>query len=144
LLIAAAVSLFVIALVVALQISGVLIGVLNPPMPPLPPSATQLGHFVDTAGRDRWAYSAATFVDSLQAFYADEDATCRSAPFTSQEHQAFWDEYPDASDPQLYCEGGQDFARFTMRWGVLVSSAPGSTLLRLDVFRKIDWFADLP
>lgn len=143
-LIIVAIGAFTLALAVGIQVIGVLMGVVSPPKPPIPPSATEQSYTTDARGRDRWVYSATSFPDSVLAFYQAAGAGCTVKPFAPEYEQALRVDFTDASVFEAHCTGTQRFDRFTMRWEVLVSSSPGSTLVRLDVVRQIDWFGSTP
>lgn len=138
------IGVFVFALVVGVRVIGTLMGVLSPPMPPLPQSSAEAARSTDTYGRERWVYLATSFPDSVVAFYQGMGAECEIAPFPPERERELWSEFPDAATLEAYCTGGERFDRFTMDWQVLVNTIPGDTRSRLDVVRQINWFESDP
>jgi hypothetical protein len=132
---------FVLALVAASQIIGVLYGMINPPLPPLPPDVTQQAHSSEVYGVDAWAYRAALLPQELHLFYVTSGASCTTAPFPPTESEALYQQFPDAGMLYAVCEGEIPFSRFAMRWRALISVyQPGEADTRLDLVRQIDWF----
>jgi hypothetical protein len=118
-----------------------LLGILAPPMPPLPPSAELLSHTSRGYGLDVWRY-AAPLCDSI-AHYQASGASCdweRLCP-------------PDGADvrfmpytPLGRCQGEQRFAAFAMRWRANLSTLGDSLASRAEIRleREIFWNGELP
>lgn len=129
--------------VVLMQVTGVLIGLVNPPRPALPAGVVELGHASEVYGVDGWAYTTQVPVAELLAFYTQAGGDCLTAPFDDAQTQMFREQFADAGELLLACQGEKAFSRFVMRWRTLISvydAAQG--VLRLDVVRQIDWFGE--
>ncbi len=128
------------AAVVGWQIISALFGLLNPPPPPLPSRVTELSHQSEAYGVDVWGYSADLSPVELLAYYAQSGGRCADAPFSEADTDFLRSRFPQAGELIARCQGEQPFARFSMRWQVLISRSGGvGDPLRLDVIRQVNW-----
>jgi hypothetical protein len=125
------------------QVTGVLLGLVNPPEPPRPANLEEIAHQSEIYGIDAWAYITTVAPSELLTFYAAEGASCVYPPFDSPTADALRQQFPEAGDMQAACQGEQAFSRFVMRWRVLLSDYDSAqALTRLDVVRQVDWFGN--
>jgi len=118
-----------------------LLGMIAPPLPPLPADVRLLSHQARGYGLDSWRY-AGPLCDSL-AYYQASGAACtweRLCP--SDESDLRFMPYT----PLGRCQGEQRFAAFAMRWRATFSTLGESTASQVEIRleREIFWNGELP
>lgn len=121
-------------LFIGVQVIGVMLAALFPPLPPLPPNAVERSARVDDQGDDVWAFEVT-------------QSACEVADFYSQHGQCELIYDCGGRVPSLtrvaQCEGAQSFSQFQMRWWATLTSHPTElNVTNLTLRRRILWTAD--
>ncbi len=123
------------AVTVGGQVVGVLFGVINPPLPPLPAGLRELSHQTHAYGVDTWRYASA-------------EAACRIVEaFEALGAACFLNVLPcDARMSQMRnvsvarCQGVLEFSIFRMTWSALVFATGADVqTTEVEVRRQIQW-----
>lgn len=124
----------VLAVVIGLQVFGVLYGLLFPPDAPRPDDVVRLAHETIDTQVYEWRYETGLDPCALIAFYEAEGSTCSVVSGACQAGRYVPPLYE--VDAFAHCEGVQTFSVFALRWRVTIEpvyrAAPeGSTFTLL-------------
>lgn len=136
--------LVVLAAVVAVQILGVLYGVLFPPAPPTLEGFEVSSHTSPSYGVDDWLYGSPDDPCRVARFYESMGAECTIAPQTCESGK-FTSEAPRAGANVARCVGNLEWSIFAQRYYVNIAGgyeAPMPSRIRLE--REIFWTGTLP
>jgi hypothetical protein len=117
---------------IGLQATGILVALIDPPMPPVPINTEFVGT-EQLQGRDYWHYRI------------PEQDVCEAIALYVQEGSCQPDDISfcvtttDASPIHISCYGDVPFASFTMRWEANLHKNNGDVSWSLEVSRFIAW-----
>ena len=139
------IAIVVAAAYLAIQVFGVLMGVVFPDKPPLPAGAVETSHESISYGSDRWRYDVDADPCTLVDFYQSEGATCLIQGDYCESGQF---EPLGRSQPEIAsCAGKTEFSIFAMRYtvdiGVRFHRDVGEDIY-LDVERETLWGGAAP
>ncbi len=124
---------------IAVQVLGVLYGIVLPPLPPVPESIREISHESEAHGVDRWEYSAPGDACAVVSFYETNGGSCQMAASQCGHEGSDQVEYP----ADAVCSGQVPFSIFNMRWSVTIFPDTAVSSL-LDVRREVYWIGTGP
>jgi hypothetical protein len=128
-----------VALLVGPRVVGVLLGIVAPPVPPLPQNVSELAYTSEAHGVDHWVYRSDDDFCHLVEFYQTRATTC---PVIPRECGGSGTTHPDLL---AACYGDVDFSIFAMRWTFEVPvRTVGGQGLRFELARDVSWLGALP
>lgn len=128
---------------VALQVVGVLYGIVAPPMPPVPPDARERLHENRAYGVDTWRYNTTLEACRVVAFYQENGAQCQLAPLQCAQGTRFQEVFPVDNTVVARCYGELNFSIFRMGWSAFVvrpAELPDSS--EIELRREVYWTDD--
>lgn len=142
--IALAAILIVIAVLVGVQILGVLYGLLFPPLPPVPDSFTLLQSTSTSYGVDDWLYASSEDACRIARDYERAGATCVIAPGVCDSGFLQLDE-PRAGSNIARCSGELHWSIFAQRYFANIAGGYSDDQpTRIRVEREIFWTGAIP
>ena len=136
--------LVVLAVIIAVQVLGVLYGVLFPPAPPTLDGFTVSSHTSPSYGVDDWLYGSPDDACRVARYYQSMGAECTIAPQTC-ESGAFESESPRAGINVARCVGDIHWSIFAQRYHVNIAGGYEETMpTRIRLEREIFWTGALP
>lgn len=125
----------ILAVVVGKEAVGVLFGVINPPLPPLPPGLREISHQNEAYGVDTWRYASADSACRLVEAFEADGTTCllNVLPCDARMSQA-------RNVSVARCQGVVEFSIFRMTWSALVfAMGMEAESSEVEVRRQIQW-----
>jgi hypothetical protein len=123
------------ALVVGREAVGVLFGVVNPPLPPLPAGLREISHRNEAYGVDTWRYVSADEACAVVETFSAEGAACflNVLPCDARMSQS-------RNVSVARCQGVLEFSIFRMVWSALIfATGSEAKSSEVEVRRQIQW-----
>ncbi|MBK8025631.1 MAG: hypothetical protein IPK19_30625 [Chloroflexi bacterium] len=125
---------------IGVNVLGVLVGILAPPLPPVPAGLTEIDHVNEAYGVDIWTYtSPADPCEIVTAF--EETGFCTVAPLQCGELRTEPDQQLETS-LAARCAGEVEFSIFTMQWWARIFQVNADRSTRLELEREVFWIGD--
>lgn len=125
----------VLVVVVGGQVAGVLFGVINPPLPPLPAGLRELSHQNHAYGVDTWRYASAEAACPVVEAFEAQGASCflNVLPCDAMMSQA-------RNLSVARCQGVLEFSIFRMTWSALIyATGADAQTSEIEVRRQVQW-----
>jgi hypothetical protein len=138
-----AAALFIIALLIGIQVIGVLFAIISPPPPPLPDDRNERLHSSADYGVDDWTFTTSMTPCDVIRLVEDAGGVCQISPV---ECEAPGDAFAESGSAMVArCEGTLNFSIFSQSYETVISrrgdSEAGS---ELRVIREIYWIGSAP
>lgn len=143
-MIGCAILFFIAALIISLEVFGVISGILFPPDAPIPPNSEQTDHTNLEFGVDSWSYTTTESPCQVIQFYENNQSTCTlSGDYCKG---PTFDSPGYSLDSVATCIGTDDFSVFGLRWTVEISTQVrrGIETTHFDLLREILWSGPAP
>ncbi len=138
----------VVALVIGVQVIGVLYAIAFPPAPPVPDIWRVVSHTSTDYGVDDWLYTSVLSACELIRYYQDNGATCRLAPVSCGGENTSQTSLPGdfvAGQHIGRCYGESKFSIFAQGWQVNIAYGPNEQeKTQFRVTREIFWTGEVP
>jgi len=136
------------ALVIGIQIIGVLYAIAFPPAPPVPDIWRVVSHTSTDYGVDDWHYTSVLSACELIRYYQENGATCRVAPVYCGGEDTSQTSLPGdfvAGQHIGRCYGEAKFSIFAQSWEVNIAYGPNEQeKTQFRVTREIFWSGEVP
>jgi hypothetical protein len=127
--------------ILLIQFVPILLGIVSPPMPPLPADAQQISHHPIEHGVDEWTYESSQHACVVQTYYSTLADSCRGTVVCNNVKPT--DPLP-TNQVVAQCTGHMDFSMFTMQWIATIAADGDGLQSVFQISRETFWGGKIP
>jgi hypothetical protein len=131
----------VLAGVMLVQAVPILLGIVSPPMPPLPSAVREISHHPIEHGVDEWTYESDQHACVVQQYYSTLADNCRGTVVCAGVKPT--DPLP-TNQVVAQCTGHMDFSMFTMQWIATIAADGNGLQSVFQISRETFWGGKIP